>query len=755
MYTLRNRAASFREVKARAVTNWEVAGDGTANTHTFVVVPGAPGIGKSCFGYEVPNFLRKTMTQFVVKNILIDFNNGQRFVTDFDETHIPTVRLGVRLASAGLVAKNFSQMLACGEHVYTAFSTERVLEAFLNETEEDDKPVALVLHFDEFQIYVDHHSKGRTGLDDMLRVLGDFMAKKHPGVNREFFILPVLTGTAAKDVHFLNTDRYTQVTLLLEPLDRHSAMQMVEQAFPDQARRLFNQPSFLIALGDTGYVPRIVAFLLGVKHYTDDYDWGVRLSLYYGKLLTPTLEQFGGEETVRAVIHFALSAQLVKRESKLPGHNTSTNSIGGLERAGHIYLVPASDGYFRVFVPFAQLVQLNKLLICYTENGPLPQHLLFSPSSTNPWRWQDFEQLHARFQMLRIRALLTARKLQINAGHNGPEERLEDAENLNRSFQMREICPGALGHPTTLALRVVVDETGDCFNESHKWVPNCSARPAVSDTVNCDKRKAVPLVGNVFLCKNGNTLFDGRFALRAAESNKAVLVVWQDKHTELRTNNPLNAKFIKQWHEQSIKVMEHWTTTYTVVYMFLTNRRLTDKLGELPEGLLVVTQEQLRTYLTGTLAERGLAPFPDEAGTGATAEAPTSTTKAPSATNSISTATECAIKEAAFDVASAGRKRVTVPPSSAATTAATSTSTPPRTQETIATAFQRPPMLPSPNPTSVGTRAKNNAARTDKRSASEMDTATSPVRKKLAQQPVASAHSNSLEALKKDTTRTP
>ena len=126
--------------------------------------------------------------------------------------------------------------------------------------------VALVLHLDEFQAYVDAFetkAAGRTALKGMLRRVGDFMRHNYRGttLHRRFFVVPVLTGTAAKDVRFLATDKYKEQSVLLHPLSEQSATAIFLAQFPDH-HDVLRQDLFRIALADTGCVPRHVQFLL-------------------------------------------------------------------------------------------------------------------------------------------------------------------------------------------------------------------------------------------------------------------------------------------------------------------------------------------------------------------------------------------------------------------------------------------------------------------------------------------------------------
>jgi hypothetical protein len=81
--------------------------------------------------------------------------------------------------------------------------------------------VALVVHIDEFQLYIDAarkhlHPDPRGFFKEMLKELGTFMREglANTSFARRFFVIPVVTGTSATDVRFVDTDKYSQVRLL-------------------------------------------------------------------------------------------------------------------------------------------------------------------------------------------------------------------------------------------------------------------------------------------------------------------------------------------------------------------------------------------------------------------------------------------------------------------------------------------------------------------------------------------------------------
>ena len=318
----------------------------------------------------------------MTKYIFCDLNhNGASFDSDFDTRSNAGLRIGARLAAQGLVFKSFTQIIRDRPvSEYVAFNAHDVLKRIvvnaLQKSKDAETVVAVVLHLDEFQFYVDAFpdaAQGREALKLMLREVGDFMRQGLQGTEyyKRFFIVPVLTGTAATDVHFLITEKYKEFTILLGPITQASGFQMYDDKFIGGKPKLSepelndlseeegkgrqrlvlarSQNHFHVAMADTGFLPRILDDLLNLEadEIEADTNWGYVLSTYENRKRALTLEAFGGMESAEALIHFSLSAQLVEREFSLPGGT----KVGDLERMGELVLKPSEDNtQFYVFI---------------------------------------------------------------------------------------------------------------------------------------------------------------------------------------------------------------------------------------------------------------------------------------------------------------------------------------------------------------------------------------------------------------------
>ena len=669
-----------RDVQLKRVANEVVAVNftnrGTDFPHALAVVPGGSGIGKTRFGWEVaqlmvkPRFcswIKKCLNcepdSIVTEYVYIDFKKSESFTKRFDSKVTAQVALGVRLAAQGLLRKSFKQIVSKAEftiHMFTARTVLHHIVTRILNSKPKDKILQIVLHLDEFQFFVDSFPTPKAGCDAlkaMLMEMREFMfnGMKESEYAKRFFIVPVLTGTAAYDLSFLTTHRITPVTISLLPLIQQSSLSMFKTIYlkkfsEDLIDEISRSSFFLIPLADTGYVPNYLA-----QFFREDIDLGLRPP--WGELVSKNLKVrkdkklFGGPTSTMVVIKLALAGQPVVSTFRLPSGKT----IGQLERAGDLFLQRTSDsvnydskdGRFYVSLPFVQLVAAQDMLLKENLTQVFPPDLLFYPSPTRRWTWQQFEELHGHFHALKMTSLrdllgsqteqaMSALKdlksmhtkaintfdeesaSELSAKITACEKRLKiHLKKAKDGFKLEEIFCGALGDPTTLSRCVLLMQNFKCYHEKHQWVPKDPDKtPDVSSSVQCEERDGVSLFEGVFLCCAGNPIFDGRFCCVTPghddKPGKNVLVVWQDKHSVLKQSRKptcVRAEDICAWHTKAQKVLHKWNESdWEVVYFFLTNRKLTNSAayGIPPKGLLVVTREQLSRYLGPTLAGRGL-----------------------------------------------------------------------------------------------------------------------------------------------------
>jgi hypothetical protein len=504
----------------------------------------------------------------------------------FDTAYSPSVRIGARLAAQGLLHCTFSSLLTAGasSRLLDRLDCDSVLRHIVKlytESDSEHGVVCIVIHIDEFQLYDDKAKQ--NGFSELLSVIADVMHSATPN----FYILPIVSGTSARDVRFLPTEKLSHEELYLDPLTDDAALNMARVALHGHPHLegILAQAHFRIALADTGGIPRILAKLLtiddaDVVSISLEFDWGARLRLKY----TSMFELPYGMEVRASLIALVLLNLEVGREDAV--HDVVTINI--LEKMGFIYLSPVKrkPNKFVIHMPLVQLVQL-----CAEMFEPVfPPSLLFGPSVQQPWRWQDFEELHAYVQCLRIQFLF---------------------KTVDTVVPFSKIFPGVIGEPK-IATMLLSAKRGTVMRESFKFLVKVEDVAPVELEVYCKGRvEKVSLSAGVFLCSPGNALFDGRCMFRCLD--RAVLVVWQDKHSQLETSSDdVNCSDIAIWFKLAHASMQEWHKKHHVMFLFVTNRRLvrTDTLSpqffSAHPGLLVVTRAELADYLSPTFVGRGL-----------------------------------------------------------------------------------------------------------------------------------------------------
>lgn len=686
---------------------------GTDMRHAIVIVSGRSGIGKTRFGWEIAQLMRKQQfsellklggsSSIVTKYVYMDFkpSDKEQFVKDLDSQFPPQVCLGLRLAARGLLKRNFLQILRIiksgSRSLFTVTAVLKRIATLALQKESNGKILALVIHFDEFQFLVNSYKRhlgdenaGREALKDFVLCVRTFMHTGLQGTpwDKRVFVVPVFTGTVACNLSFFEfTHRITPVSVHLVPLTNASALQMFYSTFEGRYKKEFlnkvaSEPHFQIALADTGYIPLdLVSIFRCDSKVTVRTNWGELLRVRSLSALT-NRNLFGGSNSARTIIMLALTGQLVESSFTLPLNpdalRDDCETIEDIERAGELFLEPSVHKLssklppskadedltfkkqFYVRVPFVQLVAAHTNIVKASGQELFPSHLLFSPSFDKKWSWHEFEQLHAYFQAFKIKALVELQRSRIEQKQShlqyltaklkkegtGSEKKWKTLNTqltecrkelkvlegrAKAGFTISEICCGALGHPTTLSRRVVL-ENFECFEEQRQWIPKLDEFPSIVSKVDCKRTKNVSLFKGVFLCCTGNSMFDGRFCCHST-GRKPILFVWQDKHPKLSASKTVSTEYIRAWHSNAQRVLCKWhgkkqtqsssaacsaddvvepsEQLYDVVYLFLTNRPLKngEKFADLPEGLLVVTKSQLGVYLGPTLAGRGLIPL--------------------------------------------------------------------------------------------------------------------------------------------------
>ncbi|GET01548.1 hypothetical protein GLOIN_2v1805244 [Rhizophagus clarus] len=131
--------------------------------HTFILIPGGIGIGKTRMGwesqclssittssYDTPEFIEALKDPCYIS---IDLNNGNKYIRGFDDRANESVRIGARVAVAsGLVSENLPDLLNTN-----LFHFSDVICEILKRRSK--KVEAIIIHLDEYQLYINDFQK--------------------------------------------------------------------------------------------------------------------------------------------------------------------------------------------------------------------------------------------------------------------------------------------------------------------------------------------------------------------------------------------------------------------------------------------------------------------------------------------------------------------------------------------------------------------------------------------------------------------
>ncbi|KAF9925588.1 hypothetical protein BGZ65_007660, partial [Modicella reniformis] len=622
-HAFREREEFFKTVIPSVIDNYTNRGDRDHKSHSFFLVPGGSGIGKTRAAYELNNLVPHARNlgiklsddlQAALQDpcyLKINFNNQHFYRKELD-SNTYAVRIGVRLAAAAW-SKDPEVIITAAlendslEEVYAKNVIQRIYESRIKTTGRTLE--AFIIHIDEYQNYINDAQRYGISRNDacadfrhMLKAIGQVMAD-----DNRFFIIPICTGTSAIDIRFLPSD-YTGLLVTLPPLTHESAIQMFRDIYKGHplSAEVERQHHFRIALKDTCYIPRFIDFLLTsptkFQGLSRDIDWGNLLCDAVRKKYPHIGMQdfWGSQDDVRVMISLALLRMQVTRRFVLP----SGKELGELERDGLVYLL-AVDGSRQdivvVMIPFVTLKILNQGV----GLPVIPDHLLFFPTIDNSWKWQDFEGLLGHFQKAIIDALITIRLSERGrATEIGKAIAGEDVPLEQESWRLCEIFRGARGSSTLLDRQVRLKSLG-VYQEKKKCIVEKTDILPLTSVISC-KCGEHDLSKGIFHCTTGNANLDYRWTLESLEG-KTLAIFLEAKHTS--TDRVLYQVELQQFYDGIINSTHNHREEYDVVVVIFTNRRIAghdilDK--EKMPNLLLIDQSCIDQYLSPSFAHRGL-----------------------------------------------------------------------------------------------------------------------------------------------------
>ncbi|GET03046.1 hypothetical protein GLOIN_2v1805244 [Rhizophagus clarus] len=648
--------------------------------HMFILIPGGIGIGKTQMGwesqylssittssYDTPEFIEALKDPCYIS---IDLNNGNKYIRGFDDRANESVRIGARVAVAsGLVSENLPNLLNTN-----LFHFSDVICEILKRRSKKVK--AIIIHLDEYQLYINDFQKHKqqSWIDScdffkgMLREIGSVMRgyKMASEYNGKYFIIPIITGTSAIDIHFLPTE-HTQIMLNLRPLNYESAKSMFLDMYEysrqttDEGKNLvtqslkshyssdinnkdigklstefcnfvLNQQHFQIAMFDTGFIPKFIDDLLSPPFLMSHFDWGNRLFTGISQRKTAEIGNNPGDwkdlNDIRTVISFGLTGQLIKREFQLK----SGISIGELERSGLIYLSNTNNEWYTIVMPFMLLKVLNSKL----SEPVFQDNLLLIPTYDSPWQWQNFELLYGHFQKALIDSLIYVQESRINSVNykiQKLELKLEEQKDYDEilntkreievqkkelahqessNWKLSDIFRGALGADTLLQCQIRLHKLR-VYTENKKFLEKIDDVATFNNSVTCDDNVTRKLDEGIFCCFRGCANIDHRWILDSVDNTKKLAIFSQIKYSECDVTTKMSTPNIKDWYDKTMKSVENYKNEYDVVLVLFTNQKCTGKINiENMPHLLFIYPENLEKYLSPTFAHRGLVDRPSE-----------------------------------------------------------------------------------------------------------------------------------------------
>ncbi|RIB18477.1 hypothetical protein C2G38_2036856 [Gigaspora rosea] len=663
-----DREQALKLILDVAYTNYSGRNSPDHKDHQFIQIPGGIGIGKTRMGWESQYMFSSMKTDecqadFVAAlkdplYILVDLNNGSRYIKEFDEVAVSSARIGARVAIAsGLVSESLSKLSKMNN--VNLFCLPNVIYEILKRRFKTNQHSveAIIIHLDEYQLYINDVQKykqiswveARNDFKSLLREIGSIMRNRdsHHEFDGKYFIIPICTGTSAIDIHFLPTE-YTNRIVELKPLNYNSAKLMfldkyeyvrqtteagrnlvvqglrlyhssnfnnkdVEKLSTEFCNFVLNQQHFRIAIYDTGFIPKFIDDLLGTYFLTRNFDWGNQL---FNKISNRNIATVGDNpdnwkslDDIRTIISFGLTGQLIKRDFLLPSHT----SIGELERSGLIYLSNTGGGWYSIILPFmmlkvlnntllvSQLIEVQKSMISSTEKKIQLQQLSLQREVEDSKLLQINDEI--KFQKNR-------KLLQINDEIKIQKEKLTVQKKKN--WQLSDIFRGAKGAKMLLQRSVRLRKL-EIFTEKDKFLKRTGSIANLNKLILCDDNVTRSFDEGIFRCHRGCANIDHHWVLDSSDNEKKLAIFLQIKYSECDATTTISASFIKTWYETTMESVKNYETEYDVVLVLFTNRFCTGHLDvEQMPHLLLISLENIDSYLSPTFSHRGLVNKPDE-----------------------------------------------------------------------------------------------------------------------------------------------
>ncbi|GES73716.1 hypothetical protein GLOIN_2v1720049 [Rhizophagus clarus] len=433
----------------------------------FLVCGGAPGIGKTRWGIELFESLKRdwtppskwTDTKPHFLYFLLDFVNGVR-LSEFDQKLSASIIIGLRIAykffaQDKMSFDSFKYAALTIEESLSAFNINLVLDRIRKSLKlESKQQLIILLHIDEYQEIIDYDQNerwrgpGTKGIfKEILNETGKLMST---GARIDYFVQTLLSGTALREA----TKKFEPTSYSFEfvecPLLTTVAMLEIVDYYAnengDKQQGWMSSAPYLQILYDTGGLPRALQYVLEKSISTENFFDQLKEGkfTFFDDIFSTVADTLNKKYGIRDFVqkNKNVSYQLlyhcicdipVKLEQILDTDN-SLLTVEKLERDGYLILKTVRSSYF-IQMPFYFVYLYNLEL----NIAPGILHGKFQPDPN--MCWHEWERFVAQFEVFYNNLLLDI----------GIEE-----------ISLRDYYRGAFGKKNILDIRIRLKKLDIC-----------------------------------------------------------------------------------------------------------------------------------------------------------------------------------------------------------------------------------------------------------------------------------------------------
>ena len=642
--TLFGRETAAKRVAGVAEMNFRARGTRNHANHGFLTFNGHVRIGKTRMGEEVPRIIdtaaqEKGLPWAPAVYLPIRFQNGSQFFEQLDkEPGCVQAKLTARIAAAagvvldddgghevslGSMALRDAKGLEL-EDIMQRLADERLASARAGTV------LPIVIHFDEYGLYVDEAKKA-AGNDesnafvDMLFCVGSLMANGK--CECKYFIVPVTTGTSYRDSSLGRVSTYNLIRPSLRLLTPAESFQAARSFWGRIWARTAPQPElqteaeraeakravcpvgldgpvprnkhaqfFMSALADAGGYPGYIEMLcrIGNLATTDNYatELHMKVTQYLGG---PDVRDVPSEALWAQVVRRMLTREVLRITDKIKyddGGREVVMPVADLIERGYVMAnwVPGDDGepsnYLRLSVAPSLmrhwLRKNGKEAVDVFNTSVIGNHCMARPE-----HWAAFEYFCANFLAARLAALR----------HQPPSD----------GATLGHVLSGAEPRGSPLLVETVKPAMHAArVEEDQQWVVKMKGQSLKSGF----KKNALPeeFSSAVRLCAKSNPIFDayvdvGGYYLFLQYKHSAL-----ESSTSHKTSTMLErATLLEAALSTGSKA---WKTRYKerrVVFVWVTNAPVVeDEKITAEHNVFYIGAEQLVEHVGAEFAGRGL-----------------------------------------------------------------------------------------------------------------------------------------------------